>query len=117
MNNASDEITSLRPNKDIFKFLISTPSRLVGEFETQDLLITHAFGNFRSDKDSLSLRAGPYSRNFYVIVCRIPPLENNQKSNYRPFGERLCASLTFSLENDSISTDSLNHTAGSTLQT
>jgi hypothetical protein len=88
-------MTSLHPDKSIHKFLISTPSRFVGEFESPDLLITHAWSSFRSDRDALGLRPGPYSRNSYIIICRIPPPEGQVRPNYRPLGERFCASLGF----------------------
>ena len=88
-------MTSLRPDKSIHKFLISTPSRFVGEFESPDLLITHAWSSFQNDRNALGLRPGPYSRNYFVIVCRIPPPENQLRPNYRQLGERFCASLGF----------------------
>jgi hypothetical protein len=88
-------MTSLRPDKSIHKFLISTPSRFVGEFESSDLLITHAWPTFQGDRDALGLRPGPYSRNYYVIIFRIPPPDNQLRPNYRPLGERICASLGF----------------------
>lgn len=86
---------SLHPDKSIHKFLVSTPSRFVGEFETPDLLITHAFSSFQKDRDALGLRPGPYSRNFYIIIYRIPPPASQLRPNYRPLGERFCASLGF----------------------
>jgi hypothetical protein len=90
-------MSSLRPDKGIHKFLISTPARFVGEFESDSLLITHAWtGVFsNSDRLALGLRPGPYSRNYYIIIRRIPPPENEVTPNYRPLGERFCASLGF----------------------
>ena len=86
---------SLRPDKNVCKFLISTPSRFIGEFESANLLITHAWSSFGSDLDALALRPGPFSRSYYVIVWRIPGPENQATPNYRPFGERFCACLGF----------------------
>src|SRR5258708_5031820 len=95
-------MTSLRPDESIHKFLISTPSRFVGEFESDDLLITHAWSGLfsRSDLHALGYRAGPYSRNYYVIVVRIPPPERQPdrvhvSRNLRPLGEHFCAGLSF----------------------
>src|ERR1700722_10725242 len=85
----------LRPDKSIHKFLISTPSRFVGEFESPDLLVTHASSSFLSDHHALGMRPGPYSRNYYVIIYRIPPLENQRSPNYRSLGELFCASMGF----------------------
>lgn len=86
---------SLRCDKSIHKFLVSTPSRFVGEFESPDLLITHAWRRFYSERDVLGLRPGPFCRNYYVIIFRIPPPENQASPDHRHIGDRLCASLGF----------------------
>ncbi|HEY7327884.1 MAG TPA: hypothetical protein VH592_09605 [Gemmataceae bacterium] len=95
-------MSSLRPDKDIHKFLISTPSRFVGEFESPDVLITHVWSGVfsQTDRHALNLQPGPYCRNYYIIVCNIPLPEQKEGQglvypNFRSLGEHFCACLSF----------------------
>lgn len=67
----------LKPEADVRKFFISTPSRFRGEFEHNDeLLITEASlitDNF--EKATLGSQQGPFSRNYYVLAFRLKPEE------------------------------------------
>lgn len=58
---------SLRPSRTVQTFMFSTPSRLVGEYESDGILLTHAFG----DTYEQSLE-GPFSRSYYVLSYEVP---------------------------------------------
>ena len=58
---------SLRPDSRIQKALISTTSRLVGEYEGQGLLITHAFPGIGSRDGWMRMEEGPRARNAYIV--------------------------------------------------
>ena len=61
---------SLRPDPTLQKFLISTTSRLVGEYETEGLLITHAWPDTGSRSALARWEEGPTSRSAYVLALR-----------------------------------------------
>ncbi|HEY1946019.1 MAG TPA: hypothetical protein VGG97_03370 [Bryobacteraceae bacterium] len=65
---------SLRPAATTQKILISTTSRLIGEFERPDALITHAWHPFDSHA-RLKMQEGPLSRNAYVFAFETEPIE------------------------------------------
>jgi len=90
----------LKPDKYTHKLIISSTSRLVGEYINDDLLITHAWpGNEDSAKMSVSLTENPYSRNCFVVVFDTSPSEEEKESQanfpyYDWFGELVCIYLS-----------------------
>lgn len=60
--------TNVRPDKNVGRFLISTPSKVVGEFEHPGVLVTHAFPNLLGKTPwSYQLSENPYSRSYFVV--------------------------------------------------
>ncbi|MDN3568709.1 HEPN domain-containing protein [Paeniroseomonas aquatica] len=58
---------SLKPDPRIQKAVISTTSRLVGEFENAGILITHAFPGIGSRDGWIRMEEGPNARNAYIV--------------------------------------------------
>lgn len=87
-------MTDYRPKETIQKFLISTTSRLVGEYDTKELLITHAWQSFNLP-DQLSLTENPLCRNSFVVAFETPPIEKDVVflPDYNPTGDLICAYL------------------------
>lgn len=68
----------LRPEKDIHKCLISSPARLIGEYEDSEILIAHAFPSMNDSILRLKQREeNPFSRYYYVCVFKINPPESD----------------------------------------
>lgn len=66
----------LRPEQDLHKCLISSPARLIAEYDKPDLLITHAFPSLDDSILQVTQREeNPFSRYYYVCVFRIDPPE------------------------------------------
>jgi len=90
----------LKPKENIHKFLFSTPTRFVGEFSSENLLISHAWPDLMSPYGPRSLlNESPIYRTYFVIVVNI---ENPKKKsiivpNYHPFGDliAICMSVLF----------------------
>lgn len=61
----------LSPDPHIDRFLISTPSRLVGELDTPTLRIQIAFPENPAAFET-TLSSGPYSRDYFLISVRTP---------------------------------------------
>ncbi|HUI06103.1 MAG TPA: hypothetical protein VL486_03780 [Verrucomicrobiae bacterium] len=82
----------LQPDEAVQKLLISTPTRLVGEYQDGDLLITHCW-QMGPDLHR-SIQEGPYSQSYYVVVVRTEPVKGDKivLPNYAHVGE-LAASL------------------------
>jgi len=82
----------LRPDETIQKLLISTTSRLVGEFESDLLLVAHAW------RDSqVSSTESPLSRSTYVVAFETEPHEKEVGSmlpNYAWVGDVICIYLS-----------------------
>ena len=87
---------TLRPDKTIQKFLISTTSRLVGEYEKSNILITHAWPDFANHTVSRILTPGPASRSSYTFVFKTEPYEEKipDVPEYSPLGEIICTYLS-----------------------
>ena len=90
----------LRPDQLIQKLLISSPCRFIGEYETEDLLITHAFPQFH-DSSVLQkyLDNNPYHRSFFVVVFKTEGIEENNGKlkmfpNYSSLGDMVCIYLS-----------------------
>jgi hypothetical protein len=74
-----------RPAENIARFLMSTPSRLVGELECPGLLLTHAFpGVLQSTQWQTQISEGPYSRSHYVISTSLDESKNQSELFTRP---------------------------------
>jgi hypothetical protein len=87
----------LRPDENTHKFIISSTSRFVGEYENKNLLITHAWP---STENIGQLYAGqtenPYSRNYFIIVYKSEPYEKAPGvaiPNYDWLSEFICIYL------------------------
>ncbi|MHC1715060.1 MAG: hypothetical protein AB9858_05620 [Acidaminococcaceae bacterium] len=85
----------LRPNETVQKLIISSTSRFIGEYESANLLITHAWQN------SLGLKIGysenPYCRNYYEVVFKTEPIEHKPGiiiPNYSYMGDFYCICLS-----------------------
>lgn len=88
----------LRPNKLIHKLLISSTSRFVGEFESDELLITHAWPFLRKDM-SIGNNENPYCRNYFVVAFKTEEVKDEPKHvrifpDYSYFGDMLCIFLS-----------------------
>lgn len=84
----------LRPNETVQKILISTTSRMVGEYENEGILITHALASV-SDLPARILET-PLSRSGYIIAFETPPIQKPSiiRPNYTPTGEQICAYMS-----------------------
>lgn len=60
----------LRPDASVQKILISTPSRLVGELDGGDYLLTHAWPDLSARDTRARMDEGPSSRSAYLFVFR-----------------------------------------------
>ena len=65
---------SLKPSKTIHKALLSTTSRFVGEYESEDLLVSHAWPDFADSRAMLRWNEGPASRTALMAVFRTLPV-------------------------------------------
>lgn len=74
---ASDERSRSRlvPDETVQKFLISTTSRFIGDFEANGAAIRHAFPSFRSKVAGLRMAEGPISRSGFVLAFETKPYQ------------------------------------------
>ncbi|WP_155523589.1 HEPN domain-containing protein [Nodosilinea nodulosa] len=82
----------LRPSQTIQTAIISTTSRLVGEYESSDLLIMHASPDFRNASGLARIMEGASSRNALMCVFRTPPDKTpvgTPHLDYSPLAENL----------------------------
>ncbi len=87
-------MSNLRPSKTVQKLLISTTSRLVGEYEDPEILIVHAFPDFRAPGFGARFQETPMSRNAFVVTFRTEPIESGAVPDYTPFGDSVCICLS-----------------------
>jgi hypothetical protein len=87
-------MTDFRPKETVQKILISTTSRFIDEYKTNEILITHAFPSFRLP-DEVTLTENPICRNSFVVVFETPPLEKDivYLPDYSLMGDIICAYL------------------------
>lgn len=88
---------SLRPDETIQKILISTTSRFVGEYESADLLVTHAWGGFTSPLASIRWEENPASRSAFIVSFRTQPYVKAagvMVPDYSPVGDVVCSYLS-----------------------
>ena len=86
---------TLRPSETKQKALISTTSRLVGEYERSGALITHVWPSFSKQLPQERMFEGPASRSAYIFVFKT---ESKDKEtviipDYSPMGELICSYL------------------------
>lgn len=95
MNDSANRANQdLRPKETVQKILVSTTSRMTGEYENQGILIAHAWPHFESSSVEMRLTETHMSRSGYVIAFETPPIEKQpgvQLPNYSPTGETLAA--------------------------
>ena len=87
----------LRPKATIQKFLISTTSRMTGEFESSGILIAHAWPDLWSGPVGMRFGETHLSRSAYVIAFETRPFEERPGTvtpDYSPLGEILAAYLS-----------------------
>ena len=86
----------LRPKETVQKMLISTTSRMTGEYEHHQLVITHAWPQFRSHSIGMRLAETHMSRSGYIVAFETPPIEKRPGTpvpDYSPTGEVVAAYL------------------------
>ncbi|MXW37392.1 MAG: hypothetical protein F4Z65_03905 [Acidobacteria bacterium] len=84
----------LRPKETVQKMLISTTSRMVGEYESRGILIAHAWPDLRSGSSGMRFTETHMSRSAYVIAFETPPVERKLGAvlpDYSPVGKALAA--------------------------
>lgn len=89
----------LKPHEDVQKLIISSPARFVGEYVTEDLLITHAFPTRDKAKMAAGNTENPYGRHYYVVAFETEPLEPHSGGfrilpNYTSIGDYMCVFLS-----------------------
>lgn len=88
---------TLRPNKTTQKALISTTSRLVGEYEKDDVLVTHAWPDFYDRSKMARTSEGPASRSAFIFAFKTRPIDRTAGitiPNYSPMGALACSYLS-----------------------
>lgn len=85
----------LGPNEQVQKLLLSSPSHLVGELDTEDFLLTHAFADARSYK-TFGMMGIPTSRHAFVFSFRTGPHDPDGVvlPDYVPIGDLICSYLS-----------------------
>lgn len=90
-------MSDLSPKGTIQKALVSTTTRFVGEYEHENLLITHAWPDYNKIPSQLTLMENPLCRNAFLIAFRTEPIEKEPVEtfpNYGPMAEVFCAYLS-----------------------
>lgn len=88
---------SLRPDETVQKALLSTPSRFVGEYETDEVLLTHAWHSFNDLLAPIRWAEGPASRSAYILAFRTKSVDKspgNPLPDYSPTGEEIASYLS-----------------------
>ena len=87
----------LRADETVQKMLISTPSWLVGQYDSRNMAITHAWPNMYDQTANVGSIESPISRCGFVLAFRTPSLEKKAGvviPDYSPTGERMCAYMS-----------------------
>ena len=96
-NLMTDFDSKLRPDETVQKILISTTSRMVGNYENTDVLITHARPSVYDSSTIFREFETPLSRSGLIIAFETPPVEKRVGvviPNYTYIGENICAYLS-----------------------
>lgn len=64
-------MSSLSLDSDVIRFLISAPSRFVGQLSTPDLSVQMIMPSGGVELET-SIKPGPYSRSYYLVSIRVP---------------------------------------------
>ena len=86
----------LRPKETVQKILISTTSRMTGEYENRGLVITHAWPQLRSSSIGMRLAETHLSRSGYIVAFETPPIEKRPGTlvpDYSPTGDVIASYL------------------------
>jgi hypothetical protein len=86
---------SLQPKETVQKLLISTTSRLVGEYEKDRILITHAWPSFSDTNIRERFSEGPVSRSAYIFAFETGPIDKKTTPlpDYSSSGDLICSYL------------------------
>jgi len=87
----------LQPDETIHKILISTTSRMVGEFVSDRILISHAWQNFTNSSSAIRMEESPVSRSGFIIAFQTEPYIKEAGivvPDYSPVGEIVCSYLS-----------------------
>ena len=90
----------LYPQKNIHKYLLSTPVHIVGEYSSEDILITHSWPDIMTPSHNNILKhRGDIFPSYLVAVLDIENNENDSSEvkrmpNYHYYGEMLSVSMT-----------------------
>jgi len=87
----------LRPDETVHKILISTTSRMVGEFVGDHILISHAWQNFTNSSSAIRMEENPVSRSGFIIAFQTEPHKKEVGiaiPDYSPVGEIVCSYLS-----------------------
>jgi hypothetical protein len=93
-------VSILQLPSGVHRFLISSPCRFVGNYETPKLEIQHAWQGWGTYEDASMFhsRPSPYSRSYFVVAADFTPEQADDEKflvlgDFSPFAERVCASL------------------------
>lgn len=90
-------IMSLKPSETVQKLLLSTTSHFVGEYETEGLLLTHAWPRMHGRMGFLRWEPSPISRGAFVLTFKTEAYTKKAGvvvPNYEPTGDFVCALLS-----------------------
>ena len=71
----------LKPDDTVHKILISTTSQIIGEYVSDELVITHAWHHFSNPAGIIRMRETPVSRAAYIVAFRTESYEKKLASN------------------------------------
>lgn len=88
---------SLRPDETIQKVLISTTSRINGEFSSEKILIAQAWQHYSQSAGMFREKESPVSRNAFIVAFRTEQTDKKPGlviPDYSPIGEIVCSFLS-----------------------
>lgn len=88
---------SLHPRMTVQKALISTTSRLLGAYEADGMLVSHAWPDFYGRSASMRTAQSPASRSAFIFAFETEPVEpapGVMVPNYSHLGKLLCSYLS-----------------------
>lgn len=86
----------LKPDPNVQKFLISSTCRFTGEFETENLLVAHAWPNMRNRAAITKIADEAGVRSAFTLVFRTDPQDHEGFiiPNYDQAGDMVCGHLS-----------------------
>ena len=92
---ATDDTNKFKPNEHVHKILISTTSRMVGEYSNEGMLISHAWPCKHDHHATIRFLETPASRTGFVLAFETPPREKSIViPDYSPTGDAVCSYLS-----------------------